>query len=89
MIRAKVPSRRNAPNWCAALCQTQVVHQLVRFERVPRTLANAGSRRLLAGVNVSPRESSYHPPTLQYLVADCSKQISRVPSLGSGTWRYV
>jgi len=31
----------------------------------------------------------YNLPDLQYLVTNCSKQISRVSSLGSGTRRYV
>ena len=37
----------------------------------------------------STREASYNLLDLQYLVANCSKEISRVSSLGSGIRRYM
>jgi hypothetical protein len=65
-----------------------------RFGQRPQQGKEAAPERLgilrLTRLSVrSTREASYNLPDLQYLVANCSKQISRVSSLGSGTRRYM
>jgi hypothetical protein len=65
----------------------------------PLAAVNLSRRALLAAtfpeieknslLGADPRESFYYPPNLQYLVAGCSRQTSRVPSFVRRTRRYA